>query len=61
MKTFGSLFTGFGLVDIGAIAAGYTPIWGNEIDPEIAAVASMNGLSYLGNPVRSEARVRGGG
>ncbi len=47
MKTFGSLMTGFGLVDIGARAAGYTPIWGNEYDAEIAGVASMNGLENI--------------
>lgn len=46
-KTFGSLFTGFGLVDIGAMAAGYNPIWGNEYDAEIAGVASMNGLHNI--------------
>jgi DNA (cytosine-5)-methyltransferase 1 len=42
MKTFASMFTGGGLADIGAIAAGYKPIWGIEIDPEIADIASLN-------------------
>lgn len=44
MKTFASLFTGFGLVDVGARLAGYTSIWGNEIDPKIAEVATQNGV-----------------
>jgi DNA-cytosine methyltransferase len=30
------------LADIGAIAAGYKPIWGIEIDPAIAEIASLN-------------------
>ena len=42
MKTFASMFTGGGLADIGAIAAGYKPIWGIEIDPAIAEIASLN-------------------
>lgn len=40
--SFGSLFTGFGGADIGAITAGMTPAWGIEYDPEIAAVANAN-------------------
>lgn len=42
MKTFGSLFTGFGGADLGAMMAGLTPIWGNEIDPKIAEVGNRN-------------------
>ena len=41
-KTFASLFTGFGLADIGAMQAGLEPIWGVEIDPAIAEVAQSN-------------------
>jgi DNA (cytosine-5)-methyltransferase 1 len=47
MKTTASLFTGGGLFDIGAIAAGYTPIWGIEYDDKIAAVARLNGLPVM--------------
>jgi site-specific DNA-cytosine methylase len=42
--TFGSLFQGFGLVDVGAMGAGITPIWGIEYDKDLASVAKMNGL-----------------
>jgi len=42
MKTFASLFTGFGLADIGAMQAGLEPVWGVEIDPAIAEVAKSN-------------------
>jgi DNA (cytosine-5)-methyltransferase 1 len=48
MKTIGTLFTGFGLADVGAMAAGFTPLWGVEYDSDIAAVANAN----LGNHVR---------
>jgi DNA (cytosine-5)-methyltransferase 1 len=41
-KTFASLFTGGGLADVGAIAAGLEPVWGVEIQPEIAEVARHN-------------------
>jgi DNA (cytosine-5)-methyltransferase 1 len=44
MKTTGSFFTGGGLFDIGAIAAGYTPIWGVEKEDKIARVARSNSL-----------------
>jgi DNA (cytosine-5)-methyltransferase 1 len=47
MKTFASLFTGGGLADIGAKQAGYSLLWGVELDPTIAAVAQQN----LGHPV----------
>ena len=42
MKTFASLFTGGGGADIGAMQAGYKPIWGIEYIPEIAAVCQAN-------------------
>lgn len=48
MATYGSLFTGFGGADIGAIDAGLTPLWGVEYDAKIAAVANSN----LGEHVR---------
>jgi site-specific DNA-cytosine methylase len=47
MKTYGSLFTGGGLADMGAIAAGYQPIWGVEYIPKIADVARLNGLDVI--------------
>jgi DNA (cytosine-5)-methyltransferase 1 len=47
MRTFASLFTGGGLADIGAKQAGYSLLWGVELDPAIAAVAQQN----LGHPV----------
>jgi len=40
----GTLFTGFGGVDIGAQAAGIDHAWGLECDSEIAAVATANGF-----------------
>lgn len=46
MKT-ASMFTGGGLFDIGAIRAGYTPVWGIEYDEKIAAVARLNGLPVM--------------
>lgn len=42
MKTFASLFTGFGGTDIGAKAAGLTPAWGIEYRADIAGVANAN-------------------
>ncbi len=42
MKTFGSLFSGFGGADIGAKAAGLDLAWGVELLPEIAEVANIN-------------------
>lgn len=42
MKTFASLFTGFGGADIGAKMGGYNPIWGVEYDPLIAEVYKGN-------------------
>lgn len=44
MKTFASLFTGGGLADVGAKAAGLDHIWGVELMPEIAHVADTNGF-----------------
>jgi DNA (cytosine-5)-methyltransferase 1 len=46
-KTFASLFTGGGLADIGAKNAGYSLLWGVELDPAIATIAQQN----LGHPV----------
>lgn len=40
--TFASLFTGGGGTDLGAIAAGLTPIWGIEKDPDIAEIGQLN-------------------
>ena len=42
MIPFASLFTGGGLADHGARMAGLTPLWGVELDPQIAAVAQQN-------------------
>lgn len=52
MNTFASLFTGFGGADVGAFAAGFTPIWGVEFDPAIAEVAKLNGAHILVDDVR---------
>lgn len=38
----GTLFTGAGGADIGAIQAGLTPAWGIEYDPDIANAARLN-------------------
>jgi site-specific DNA-cytosine methylase len=43
-KTTASFFTGGALFDVGAQAAGYTPIWGVEKDDKIASVARRNGF-----------------
>lgn len=42
MMKIGTLFSGFGGVDIGAMAAGLQSLWGIEYDPAIAAVARQN-------------------
>lgn len=47
MKTSASLFTGGGLFDIGAMAAGYRIVWGIENDDKIASVARLNGLPVM--------------
>lgn len=41
-KTTASLFTGGGGFEVGAMMAGYVPVWGVEIRPDIAAVAERN-------------------
>lgn len=46
-KTTGSFFTGGALFDIGAIQAGYSPIWGVEKIDKIAAVARLNGFPVI--------------
>lgn len=48
MKTFASLFSGFGGADCGAIAAGLQPVWGVEYDAKIAEVGNAN----LGNHIK---------
>lgn len=40
MTTFASIFTGGGLADVGAKLAGCELLWGVELNPEIAAIAS---------------------
>lgn len=42
MTITASLFTGGGGFEIGAMLAGFTPTWGIEIRPDIAAVAEAN-------------------
>ncbi|MBW4639101.1 MAG: DNA (cytosine-5-)-methyltransferase [Gloeocapsa sp. UFS-A4-WI-NPMV-4B04] len=42
MKTFASLFSGGGGADIGAAMAQFQPIWGIELDPDIASVFAAN-------------------
>jgi DNA (cytosine-5)-methyltransferase 1 len=42
MGTFASLFSGGGGADIGALQAGYTPLWAVEYDAAIAACATRN-------------------
>jgi DNA (cytosine-5)-methyltransferase 1 len=42
MTTIGTLFTGFGGMDVGAMAAGVTPLWGIEYRADVAAVANAN-------------------
>jgi DNA (cytosine-5)-methyltransferase 1 len=44
--TFASLFTGMGAADIGASQAGLTPIWGVEIDRDIALIADREIHAY---------------
>lgn len=47
IATIGTLFAGFGGVDIGAMAAGLTPLWAIEYDKDIAGVYAQN----IGNHV----------
>lgn len=42
MKTFATMFTGFGGADIGLMSAGLTPLWGVEYDAAIADVYRQN-------------------
>jgi DNA-cytosine methyltransferase len=42
MKTLATLFSGGGGMEAGAVAAGFTPIWGVEADPEVASVYARN-------------------
>jgi DNA (cytosine-5)-methyltransferase 1 len=54
MKTCASIFSGGGLVDVGAMAAGYAPIWAIEHDPEIAEVYRANiGAHVIVSPAQS--------
>lgn len=41
-RSFASMFSGGGLADIGMMQAGWTPLWGVEYDPAIAAVYRQN-------------------
>jgi len=47
MKTFASIFSGGELAGIGAMQAGYTPVWGVEMDAAIAKVAERNVRSKI--------------
>lgn len=42
MKTIASLYSGIGLVECGSRLAGYQPIWGVEIEPQIRQLYSQN-------------------
>lgn len=57
MVTFASLCTGGGGVEIGARAAGLTPLWGLELEAEIAAVARANRIAVtVGNVTTTNPR-----
>lgn len=64
MNTFGSFFSGGGGADVGAVAAGWQPLFANEYDQRIAAVYVQNLGDHMvaGNlldlDVRSFPRVR---
>ncbi len=47
LKTIATFATGGALVEVGAQAAGFRPIWGVEIVDEIAQVARDNGLHVI--------------
>lgn len=47
MITGGTLFTGFGLSDVGMTAAGVDVLWGVEYDGAIAEVARANGVPAM--------------
>lgn len=52
MPTCGSTHTGGGLFDIGAMLAGYEPLWGVEIRPDIADWAEINtGMTVIRSDV----------
>lgn len=51
--TFASIFSGFGGADLGAHAAGLSPLWGVEADDRIAGVARANGLAVTTGDVLS--------
>lgn len=42
MKTFATMFSGFGGADVGLMAAGLRPLWGVEYDADIAGVYRHN-------------------
>jgi DNA (cytosine-5)-methyltransferase 1 len=42
MKTFATMFSGFGGADVGLMAAGLRPLWGIEYDADIAGVYRNN-------------------
>lgn len=42
MKTFATMFSGFGGADVGLMAAGLRPLWGVEYDADIAGVYRNN-------------------
>mgnify|MGYP000846215059 CR=1 FL=1 len=42
MKTFATMFSGFGGADVGLMAAGLRPLWGVEYDADIAGVYRKN-------------------
>lgn len=42
MKTFATMFSGFGGADVGLMAAGLRPLWGIEYDADIARVYRNN-------------------
>lgn len=49
-KTFASLCGGFRLADVGAMQAGYEPIWDVELDPKIAEIGSqLPGKTIVGS------------
>lgn len=51
MKTIGTVFSGACGVELGAISAGFEPIWGVENDPKVADVYRRN----IGSPLISQA------
>lgn len=47
LKTIGTLFTGAGGADIGAMQAGFVPAWGVEYDLDIADAARLNLVNHI--------------